>query len=110
MSRRTEKKIANNEPLKKWVWFMVSILVFCLFSYGYFVRGAIVNIVARQNMETEFNVLNSKVSDLEAEYIKAENIVTPELAANLGFVAVTGQRFVTRETKSPGLSVLTPGN
>jgi len=42
------------------------------FSYGYCVRGAIVNIVARESMEKDLSTLNSKVLDLESKYIKAK--------------------------------------
>ena len=61
-------------------------------------------------METELAVLNSKVSDLESVYIMAKNEITPELALNLGFINLTDQKFVTRNTKTDGLSLVTPGN
>ena len=111
MTIRKDKRINNSEPLKVWIWSLLGVFVFCLFSYVYLVRGAIVNIVARQNMETNLAVLSSKVSDLETQYIKAKNDVTPELAQSLGFIAVSdaNQKFVTRNTKASGLSVLTPG-
>ena len=104
------KKIDNSEPTKKYFWSLVIVLVFCLFSYGYCVRGAIVNIVERQNMETQLSVLNSKVSDLESEYIIAKSTITTELAQSLGFVALTDQKFVTRSVKTNGLSLVTSGN
>jgi len=100
----------NREPLKIWVWSLVSVFVFCIFSYIYLVQGAIVNIVARQNMETELSALNSKVVDLETQYMKAKKTITPELAQGLGFVVVSNQKFVTRNTTNDsGLSVLTSG-
>ncbi len=104
------KKINNCEPLKKWFWSFVMVFVFCLFSYGYCVRGAIVNIVERQNMETEISALNTKVVKLESEYIKAKNNITPELAANLGFVALTNTKFVAKSVNTPGLSLITNEN
>ena len=106
MINKRNKRINNSEPTKKWFWSLVFVLVFCLFSYGYFVRGAIVNIVARQNMETQISTLNSKVLDLESTYIKAKNSITPELAQSLGFVALTNQKFVTKNTNDLGLSLL----
>jgi hypothetical protein len=111
MSKRKDKRINNSEPLKMWIWSLTAIFVVCLFSYVYFVRGAIVNIVERQNMEKTLATLTSQVSDLESQYIIAKNSVTPELAKSLGFVAVSdsNQKFVVRDTKVSGLSVLTPG-
>jgi hypothetical protein len=110
MFSRNEKRISSQEPLRMWFWSLCGICVLCLFSYGYLVRGAIVNIVARQNIESEVSVLNSKVLDLESEYIKAKNNITPELATSLGFVAVSNQKFVTKDVKTPGLSLVTSGN
>lgn len=111
MSYQREKRIdSNREPVKFWFWSLVVVFSFCLFSYGYLVRGAIVNIVARQNMESEILALNSNVIKLESEYIKLKNSITLELAQNMGFVNVSAQKFVTKAVKSPGLSVLTAGN
>ena len=101
----------NSEPRKVWIWSLLGVFVFCLFSYVYLVRGAIVNIVARQAMETNLSALDSRVADLEAQYIKAKNNVTPELAKSLGFVAVadSNQKFVMKNAKASGLSLLTSG-
>jgi hypothetical protein len=104
------KKINNSEPLKGCFWCLVLMLTFCFFSYGYCVRGAIVNIVERQNMEAEISTLNTKVVKLESEYIKAKNNITPELAANLGFVTLTNTKFVAKSVNIPALSLITNDN
>lgn len=110
MSYRKHKTIStNSEPLKKWVWSLSSILLLCVISYGYFIRGMTVNIVTRVAMESELSTLNSKVSSLESEYIRAKNNVTMEKAQTIGFIAATNQKFVTKDVKTPGLSVLTTG-
>lgn len=109
MSKRKEKRINNCEPTKIWFWFLSGVFFLGLFSYGYLVRGTIVDIVARQNMENQISTLSSKVLNLESEYIKVKNNITPTLAQNLGFVSVTTQKFITRDIKTPGLSMITPG-
>jgi hypothetical protein len=109
MTFKINKRIDNSEPLRVWFWSLVVVLFICIFSYGFCVRGAIVNIVDRQSMESELAALNSKVLNLESEYIKAKNAVTLEKAYSLGFIAVSDQKFVTRSAKNPGLSVLTFG-
>jgi hypothetical protein len=74
------------------------------------VRGAIVNIVERQNMETELSVLNTKVVNLESEYIKAKNNITTELATNLGFIPQSNAKFVVKSVDVPSLSLVTNSN
>jgi hypothetical protein len=110
MSNRQDNKQNNSEPLKIWIWSLITVFFFGLFSYGYCVRGTIVNIVARQNMDSQISVLHSKVSVLEAQYLKAKNNITPELAQNLGFVAVIDQKFVISEVKVPSLSLVNTSN
>jgi len=110
MFNNKNKKITNCEPNKKCFWFLTLIVVFCLFSYGYCVRGAIVNVVERQNMENELSMLNTKVIDLESQYIKAKSNITPELARELGFVSISQTKFVIKNVNTPGLSLITNSN
>lgn len=109
MSNKKYKIINNTEPLKIWIWLFVAVFFISLLSYGYFIRVATINIVARQNMEAETSVLNSKVVDLESKYIKDKNDITLEKAYSLGFMAVSNQKYVTRNTEKPGLSLVTTG-
>ncbi len=108
MKNKRNKRINNQEPLKIWIWSLTIILLLSVFSYGYFVRGTIVNIVARQNMESEFSVLSSKVLSLESEYIMIKDNINIELAHKLGFQSVINQKFVTRSIDNPSLSLVTP--
>lgn len=110
MFSKKNKKINNREPHKVGCWSLITILCLCLFSYGYFVRDITVNIVARQNMETDISYLSSQVLNLESDYIKAKNSITEELALENGFVPVTNQKFVQKTVNNPGLSLITPGN
>ena len=108
--KRTDKKIDNSESSKGCFWCLVLLFFFCLFSYGYCVRAAIVNIVERQNIESSLSVLNTKVSSLEAEYIKAKSAITPELATDLGFISQANKKFVVKNVNTPGLSLITNSN
>jgi len=110
MLTKRKKIIKNNrEPLKRWVWSLITIFFVCIFSYGYFIREMTVNVVTRVAMESELSSLNSKVSNLESEYIKARNNITLEKAQSMGFVTVVNQKFVNKDVKNPGLSLLTTG-
>ena len=109
MFKKRNKKINSERPLRVWFWSLVFTFIFCLFSYGYCVRGAILSVVNRQNIESQLSSLNSKVLSLESEYIKAKNEITLEKAYSMGFVSVTEQKFVTRDVRTQGLSLVTSG-
>ncbi len=110
MFRQKEKRISSQEPSKIWFWSAVLVIVCCLFSYGFLVRGAIVNIVVRQNMEQKLSVLSSQVIDLESDFIRAKNKINKDYAEELGFVNVFTQKFITQNTDNLGLSLLISGN
>ena len=109
MSKAKAKIISNDEPLKVWFWSLTAVLILCLFSYSYLVRGVIVDVVARQNIEGQLSSLNTQVLNLESEYLNLENGLTLDKAQTLGFVAAPSQKFVMRNTDNPSLSLLTPG-
>lgn len=108
MSDKKQKRNNNIEPVKIWFWSLLGIFIFCILSYGYCVQGTIVNVVTRQNMEAELQVLNSKVLDLESKYIKAKSSITEELAYKQGFVVATNQSFIVGRTDNSSLSLVTP--
>lgn len=107
MSKGKIKRIDDNKGKKVCFWAFLFIFLFSVFSYGFLVQGAIMDIVARQDMENEFSTLYSKVVDLEAQYIKAKNSVTMEKAYELGFVSATNTNYVVRSVENPGLSLVT---
>lgn len=104
---RTKEKIIRNFEIQKMLFYcLLFILASSLLSYGYLIRGTIVNIVERQTMITELAIANSNVLELESQYIKAKNNIDLELAKELGFISAPVQKFVIRNTKMPALSVL----
>lgn len=103
--KNRNNRINNQDKAKVFFWSLIIVICFSVFSYGYFVRTTIVNIVVRQNMEKELSLLSSKVLALESEYVKAKNNVTLETAENYGFVAVASQKFITKANIDSGLSV-----
>ncbi len=107
MTINRREKTISDEPLKKYFWSLLLVLFLCLFSYGYLVRGAIISIVDRQNMESNLAGLNSRILDLESEYLKLKNDVTPEWALTLGFIPVSTEKFVAKDAKNPNLSLVT---
>lgn len=110
MFSKRNKKINNSEPNKVCCWSLLAILGFGLFSYGYLVRGITVNVVSRQNLETEISLMSSRILDLESEYLTIKNDITLEKAHNLGFIPVTHQSFADRNTVTPGLTLVSVDN
>ena len=110
MSLKREKRTNNGESMKIWFWLAVTFFVIGIFSYGFLFRGVMVSLVARQAMESNLTALNVSVLSLEADYLKAKNNITPELATSLGFITPTNKKFVMINSVNPGLSLLTKGD
>jgi hypothetical protein len=111
MTNRINKRIVSTGQAKVIFWSLIFVLFFSLFSYGYLVRGAIVDIVLRQTMERQISLTSTKVLELESEYIKAKNNISLGTAQNLGFVAVSSQKFVSEDLSDrPGLSLVQTTN
>ncbi len=106
MTNNHNNRIKNTEQPKAIFWALLVVICFCLFSYGYMVRAAIVNIVTRQDMEKEVVTLSSKVLSLESEYHKIKNKVTLDSAMDMGFVSSPAHKFVgLNDIKPKALSV-----
>ncbi len=105
MTLSKNNRINNQDKTRVLFWSLIIMICFCVFSYGYFVRTTIVNIVTRQTMEKELSLLSSKVLSLESEYVKVKNNVTLEQAQNSGFVSALNQKFVTKTNTDSGFSV-----
>ena len=66
--------------------------------YGYFVGKSIVNVVIREELELEIADVNSRLSELEFEYIAKKDAINIHFAKEQGFHAVGNKTFVTRGT------------
>ena len=81
------KKQLNISNLEKRVfWGLVVTLVSFAVFYAYFVNQTILNIVERENIEEEIVMLNSKISELEFDYIALKNkiyVAQPTLPGSL---------------------------
>ncbi len=68
-------------------------------TYGIFLKQTVASVVERRSLEAQRAELAANVSVLEAAYIREGNAITREKARELGFVAVTAERFVSRSPK-----------
>lgn len=87
MTQYVQERVASMErPVT--VWVLIAMLAGLILSYGYFVNGAIVNIVATKDMQSKIASLTSSVGDLEASYLAAKSSITLDYAHTLGFAEV----------------------
>lgn len=85
MTQYVQEKVAYMErPITSWA--LVGMIVALVFSYAYFVNGAIVNIVATKDMQVEISDLTSEVGNLEAQYLSAKSALSLDDARTLGFI------------------------
>ena len=76
------------------------LIVAMVLLYAYFVIGTIIEIVLRQEFELSIKEKNSTVASLEAAYLKAQEGVTLEYAAELGFHPIQKEEYLTKQTFS----------
>lgn len=77
-----------------------ALIVAMVLLYAYFVIGTIVEIVLRQELELSIKEKNSTVASLEAAYLKAQEGVTLEYAAELGFKPIAKEEYLTKQAFS----------
>ncbi len=69
-------------------------------TYGFLLKQTVASVVERKSLELEKSELASRVSALEADYIRAADTLTLSRAHELGFVTTTDVRFVSRASDS----------
>lgn len=102
MTQYVQQKVASMErPVT--VWILIGVAFALLFSYAYFVNGAIMNIVASKDMQAKISVLTSSVGDLESAYLAAKSTVTIEYARSLGFseAKAGSYSYIAKKSASP---------
>jgi hypothetical protein len=72
--------------------------------YGIFLKTTVGSVVERRSLEGKRAELAAHVSVLEAEYIREGNRITRARATELGFVAITPTKFVSRDHQTFSLN------
>lgn len=75
---------------------LISILVLSVFVYIVSINLTVRHVAERQKIEKELSYLNTKINDLEFQFIRQKNEITFEKAMQLGFIADSGSKFVSR--------------
>ncbi len=87
------------------IFFSALSLVFILFAaYVYFVSAAVAHVVVRKELAQEITDTQTKISELEAEYILAKDGVALEMAMERGFEVNEKKVFVTKAAPAVALS------
>ena len=90
---------------KKIFWSLFFVFALLLVSYGFLVNKAILNAVAKQNLESQMSSLNSNVDSLESTYLSMENSITMDLALRNGYVQVPEDNFAVIVPAKSGLAL-----
>ncbi len=69
-------------------------------TYGFLLKQTVASVVERKSLEADKSELASRVSSLEADYIKAADKLTFAHAQSLGFVTTKNIRFVSRASET----------
>lgn len=104
MNKTIAKRI-DDDLTKKISVIAGALLVLSIFSYLYFLNGAILNVVERKNIEKEIVELNSEVLVLETEYINLESAVDLKMASELSFVETSITKYVSKKSLGKSLSL-----
>jgi hypothetical protein len=78
-------------------WGVLSLVIFSLVAYVYFLSVSIYGVIARKHAESEISVLSAKVSMLESRYAVLDKAINLELAHSRGFVDISVPKYISRE-------------
>ncbi|MBU3668591.1 MAG: hypothetical protein FGM57_01335 [Candidatus Taylorbacteria bacterium] len=103
-AQATIRKIDKiSEPL---FWILAISLVCSSAVYVYFIQKAVRNVVLGDTYREQIASINSKLSDVEFQYINAVEGVTMDTARDLGFKSATDKTiFVTREHTGKNVAI-----
>jgi len=87
------------------IWILAFILVILGVAYAYMVNQAVLNVVARENLEIKISELSSEVSKMEAKYIEMANQIDLNLAYQLGFEEAPAKKYVSRKSNEGSFSL-----
>ncbi len=66
-------------------WFLIVSILLVAGSYAFLLQKAIENVVQREKISEEIDIVSTRVGDLEIEYISLKNGINLEVARGRGF-------------------------
>ena len=87
-------------------WSLLSMLVVLVGVYGYMVNQTVWNAFNKDQAENQIVAMNSKLGDLEFQYMSLSNNISIEKAYELGFQNASGKTlFASREFVSKNVAM-----
>ena len=84
--------------------FLIGLIALSAVVYIYFVREAILNVVARQQVAAEIQADNTSVSNLENQYFVLKSAITMDTATAEGFEPAKASSFISEDSAASGLA------
>jgi len=110
-NRKLNISIISNEVNKKKIFiFLVFSIALLLTSYIYLIIQTTINITTYQNTKQEIVNLDSRIGDLEFEYMSLKKNINLDMAQALGYVEASKINFVDKDIVSNKLSLVGIGN
>jgi hypothetical protein len=84
---------------------LVAIAIFFAGAYVFFVRSAIINVVARETVAKQIQTDSTAVSSLENQYFTLKSTITMDTATSLGFAPTTVSAFISVSPSVPTVAI-----
>ncbi len=102
MIRTTTKTYHTERKL----FYASATLLLCVFAaYIYFVSAAVAHVVVRKELSQEISEMQTRISELEADYIASQNAVGIDMALAHGFAPNEDKIFVEKARTNAQLSL-----
>ncbi len=84
---------------EKAFFLLVTLILFSVSLYIYFISGTILSVVDRTSASSEIKILNTKVSTLESEYMSSLDTTTNlEEVKKMGYSEISKIDYISRST------------
>ena len=84
--------------------FLVAVISLSALMYIYYVREAVLNVVAREQVTGQIQADNTTVSNLENQYFALKSAVTMDTALAMGFEPTKASAFISADSGAAGLA------
>ena len=84
--------------------FFIGVIAMSAVVYIYYVRDAVLNVVARQHITAEIQTGNATVSNLENQYFALKSAITMNTALAAGFQPTKVSAFISEDSGATGLA------